>query len=170
MKTPFPAAALAALAALLVATVATPLTAQKKGDLLPASATGASAASGDVITQMSGDDVQRLLRDMGFSPQPLEGRDNAWAIEVSGRRALVMLSQSRQNIGLWSYVRGEGRVTMDKVNEWNKTKRFSRAYLDSDGDPNVEWDIDLEGGVSMGAVREGIRTFGIVVEAFKSYF
>lgn len=167
MKTPFPAAAVAGLAALLVAT-APPLTAQKKGDLLPAG--GASAGSGDVITQISGDDIQRLLRDMGFSPQPLEGRENAWAIEVSGRRALVMLSQSRQNIGLWSYVRGEGRVTMDKVNEWNKTKRFSRAYLDSDGDPNVEWDIDLEGGVSVGAVREGIRTFGIVVEAFKSFF
>ncbi len=171
MRTSFPAAAVAALAALLVATAATPLAAQKKGDLLPGNGGSAgSSGSADVITQMSSDDVQRLLRDMGYSPQALEGRDNAWSIEVSGRRAVVMLSSSRQNLALWSYIRGEGRVTMEKVNEWNKTKRFSRAYLDSDGDPNVEWDIDLEGGVSMGAVREGIRTFGIVVEAFKAFF
>ena len=59
---------------------------------------------------------------------------------------------------------------MEKVNQWNNEKRFSRAYLDRDGDANVEWDIDLEGGVTVEAVREGIRTFQTVVQAFKGFF
>lgn len=148
-----PVAALAT--ALVFASTAAPLAAQ--------------AAGGDVITQISAEGVQSLLRDMGFSPQPLEDRENAWTIELKDRRVLVMLASSGQNIALWSYVTGDN-VTLDKVNEWNRTKRFSRAYVDSDGDPNVEWDIDLEGGVSLGAVREGIRTFGLVIDEFKGFF
>lgn len=154
-------AAAAALSVLWSLSAAVPSAAQKKG--LPA------GDGGTIVTQMSADDVTGLLRDMGFDPQPLEERDNAWTIELSGRRALVMLASSGQNLALWSYVTGN-KVTMEKVNEWNKTKRFSRAYLDSDGDPNVEWDIDLEGGVSLGAVREGIRTFGLVIDQFKEFF
>ncbi len=129
----------------------------------------AQAATGDVITQISADDLLSLLREMGYSPQPVEDRENAWTIELKDRRVLVMLASTGQNIALWSYVTGDN-VTLDKINEWNRTKRFSRAYLDSDGDPNVEWDIDLEGGGSRGAVREGIRTFGVVLGEFKAFF
>jgi hypothetical protein len=77
---------------------------------------------------------------------------------------LVRIGSNGQNLLLWTYVQGG---SLDKVNQWNKEKRFSRAYLDGDGDANVEWDIDLEGGVTMGAVREGIRTFQTVVQIFK---
>jgi len=129
----------------------------------------AQAAAADVITEMSADDLLSLLREMGFSPQPLEDRENAWTIELKDRRVLVMLASTGQNVALWSYVTGDN-VTLEKVNEWNRTKRFSRAYLDNDGDPNVEWDIDLEGGASRGAVREGIRTFGVVIDEFKAFF
>ena len=160
MRTRFAVSA-ATLTVLALASAVTPLVGQKKG--------AATAVGGDIISQMSASDVTSLLRDMGYDPQGLEGRDNAWTIELSGRRAVVMLSSSGQNLALWSYVTGS-KVTLEKINEWNKTKRFSRAYLDSDGDPNVEWDIDLEGGVSLGAVREGIRTFGLVIDAFKDFF
>lgn len=155
---------LAPMAAVMLVLSTTALAAQKKGELV------AAASSGDIITQMSGNEVQGLLRELGYSPRPLENRDNAWAIELNGQRTIVFLSSSGKNLQLWSYVVGGGKVTLEKVNEWNKTKRFSRAYLDSDGDPNVEYDIDLEGGVSTGAVREGIRTFGIVITAFKDFF
>jgi hypothetical protein len=33
------------------------------------------------------------------------------------------------------------------VNEWNRTKRYSRSYLDEEGDPFLELDLDLAGGV-----------------------
>jgi hypothetical protein len=78
----------------------------------------------------------------------------------------VRVGKDGKNLLLWSYVQGG---SLDRVNQWNKEKRFSRAYLDGDGDANVEWDIDLEGGVTMEAVREGIRTFNAVVQMFKSY-
>jgi Putative bacterial sensory transduction regulator len=40
-------------------------------------------------------------------------------------------------------------VTLEQINEWNRTQRFARAFLDKDNDPIVEMDIDLDdGGVS----------------------
>lgn len=156
---------LAAIAALLVAGTATSAAAQKKGQLT--SGTGASAGgSGEVITSMSVSDLRSLLSDMGYEPQSLEGRDNAWAVRMADRPVLITVGGDGKNLLLWSYVQGG---SINKVNEWNKQKRFSRAYLDGDGDANVEWDIDLEGGVTMDAVREGIRTFQAVVQVFTEF-
>ena len=39
-------------------------------------------------------------------------------------------------------------VTLATANEWNKTKRYSRTYLNEDGNPCLELDLDLVGGVS----------------------
>lgn len=38
------------------------------------------------------------------------------------------------------------RITLDQINDWNKSQRFGRAYLDKDGDPILEMDVDLDDG------------------------
>jgi len=157
--------ALAALAALALA--ASPAAAQKKGQASTATGSGStSRSSGEVITTISVGDLRSLLSDMGYEPRTLEGQDNAWAVQMGDRPVLIRIGGEGKNLLLWSYVQGG---SINKVNEWNKEKRFSRAYLDGDGDANVEWDIDLEGGVTVDAVREGIRTFQAVVQVFKDY-
>ena len=35
-------------------------------------------------------------------------------------------------------------VSLDKLNKWNKDKRFARAYKDDEGDPVLEMDVDLD--------------------------
>jgi hypothetical protein len=158
------APALAGVAALLW-TAAAPVAAQKKGQSSTAAASTASGG-GEVVTSISVGDLRSLLSDMGYEPRSLEGRDNAWAVTMAERPVLITLGTDGKNLLLWSYVQGG---SLDKVNAWNKEKRFSRAYLDTDGDANVEWDIDLEGGVTLSAVREGVRTFQAVVSVFKGY-
>jgi hypothetical protein len=38
---------------------------------------------------------------------------------------------------------------IERINEWNRGKRFGRAYLDKEADPILEMDVDLDdGGVS----------------------
>lgn len=54
------------------------------------------------------------------------------------------------------------------INEWNRTKRFSRAYIDQEGDPILESDIDLEGGVTEAAIVTWIETFAISLKAFNN--
>lgn len=37
---------------------------------------------------------------------------------------------------------------LSKVNDWNRERRYGRAYLDDEGDPIVEMDVNVEFGVS----------------------
>ena len=37
-------------------------------------------------------------------------------------------------------------VALDQINQWNRSERFGRAYLDKDNDPILEMDVDLDGG------------------------
>lgn len=54
------------------------------------------------------------------------------------------------------------------INEWNRTKRFSRSYIDREGDPILESDIDLEGGITEQAIVTWIQTFAISLKAFNA--
>jgi hypothetical protein len=38
------------------------------------------------------------------------------------------------------------KATVESINQWNQKKRFSRAYIDSEGDPAIEFDINLDKG------------------------
>ncbi|MDR1360479.1 MAG: YbjN domain-containing protein [Deltaproteobacteria bacterium] len=35
------------------------------------------------------------------------------------------------------------KPSWDKINEWNRDKRFGKAFLDTDGDPRIEMDFPL---------------------------
>lgn len=59
--------------------------------------------------------------------------------------------------------------TLEKLNEWNRGKRYARAYLDRQGDPRVEVDLDLEGGVTDGAIKELFRTNSAVLAQFTKH-
>jgi len=58
------------------------------------------------------------------------------------------------------------KPTCGKINRWNQTMRYSSAYLDNEQDPMVQSDLNLEGGVSSGTIREFIETFRVTVAAF----
>lgn len=42
----------------------------------------------------------------------------------------------------------ELKPTVDAINDWNRNKRFGNAYLDSDLDAVIEYDVNLEFGVT----------------------
>lgn len=61
-------------------------------------------------------------------------------------------------------------VSLFQVNEWNKSKRFSRAYIDKDGDPALEFDIDLDdGGMSQSLFIDNIQFWELQVGNFKKH-
>ncbi|MDR2613286.1 MAG: YbjN domain-containing protein [Deltaproteobacteria bacterium] len=43
------------------------------------------------------------------------------------------------------------------ASERNKSFRLSRVYLDQSGDPALELDLDMEGGVSEARIRDFIK-------------
>src|SRR5690606_21764699 len=62
----------------------------------------------------------------------------------------------------------DGAVTPEAINEWNRTKRFGKAYLDEDGDPWVEMNVNLAFGVTRQNLDDTFDWWRIVVEEFQT--
>ena len=56
-------------------------------------------------------------------------------------------------------------VTLDRLNQWNKEKRFARAYKDDAGDPVLEMDVDLD---FQGIPRENVAPLFDKLRKFSS--
>lgn len=61
------------------------------------------------------------------------------------------------------------KVDAKKINEWNRDKRFGKAYLDKDGDAVVEWDVNLEHGVSSDNMDANIGVWQLIMGQYSEY-
>ncbi len=61
------------------------------------------------------------------------------------------------------------KPTLDSVNAWNRTKRFGRAYVDADLDAVIEYDINLEHGVSRENLSAAFGVWSLVLGEFAGY-
>jgi hypothetical protein len=66
----------------------------------------------------------------------------------------------------WSKV----KASVEEMNEWNKTKRFSRGYIDKEGDPVIEFDLDLDdGGMSDALFIDNVEYWELQLGNFKKH-
>lgn len=60
--------------------------------------------------------------------------------------------------------------TLEQLNEWNKTKRFAKAYRDNEGDPVIEMDIDMDfSGIPQQNFVEYIRTWHSLMNQYNDW-
>lgn len=61
-------------------------------------------------------------------------------------------------------------VPLERINEWNRTQRFGRAYLDKEGDPILEMDLDLDdGGLSAALFVDNLEFWDAVIGKFERH-
>ncbi|MFT5680132.1 MAG: hypothetical protein ACI8RZ_001037 [Myxococcota bacterium] len=144
---------------------------------LSASSSIASTTSqGTIYTSMTGDETAAFLEGEGLTLTRKTAEDGRpiHVFELNGVRTSLYhysCSTSGECKALQIYIglSMTNKPSQEKINEWNRGKRFARAYLDSVGDPCLEIDLDLEGGVSAGAVKELIRTSRISSQVFMEH-
>ena len=74
---------------------------------------------------------------------------------------------SPKNHVLMAHARFSGfSFELKALNEWNRTRRFSRVYLDKDRDVVLEAEIDLEPGLRPKVIQSWIKNFGLVLNLF----
>ncbi|MFD2237352.1 YbjN domain-containing protein [Aureimonas populi] len=59
-------------------------------------------------------------------------------------------------------------LTVEQVNAWNRDKRFGRAYLDTEGEPVLEMDVNLKGSVSAENFEDTVDWWRVVMADFTS--
>lgn len=111
-----------------------------------------------VISSLTREQIREVLQTNGFGSELIDGKDNILRIIISGMRGSLIIGQaSLQFYAAASKVGSEDQM-LRAVNLWNLEKRFSRSYVDRDGDPVLELDLDLHGGVTYERVEDFLTT------------
>jgi hypothetical protein len=59
---------------------------------------------------------------------------------------------------------------LERINAWNRAQRFGRAYLDDEGDPILEMDVDLDdGGLSRLLFIDNVEFWTSVLTRFEDH-
>lgn len=132
--------------------------------LVPISAFSQVTEDATVIRSASSTLIEKLLEAAELDHSPI--KHNVYSFKVRGYKAIVFVKDD--DIQLYAGFSGK-KVSLNRINDWNKGKRFSRAYLDDDGDAVLEADLDFEGGVTAETIIRFFGLFAQSVEAFSDH-
>ncbi|MDR1036571.1 MAG: YbjN domain-containing protein [Deltaproteobacteria bacterium] len=130
--------------------------------LLPACSQSASPSSERrVCSALTGIDAARLIKIMRSMDLEAEEAtyDGSAAVRwnLHGSRSTILVLSEGESLQFYVALIGSG-ATRDFVHDWNKSWRYSRSYLDGDGDPVLELDLDLAGGVCEERLKDWLTT------------
>ena len=123
------------------------------------------AAEPRIVDSVTPQQVVKYLAECDFSGATID-KDGDVIVKMHNVSVLLLVTSTKHTVIQFKCAMADTKATLRVVNEWNRKKRFTKAYLDDDGDPTLEMDLDLEGGVTEGRVRDGIKTFAISVRNF----
>ena len=130
-----------------------------------ASASVANAQESQIVETITSEQMRSLFHDQGFSNVEIDSDDDL-IVRMQGYGILVFVrGNNYSNIQYRFSVAGTS-TTMRDVNDWNRSKKFTKAYLDNDGDPVLEMDVDLDGGVTWKRIEDSILTYNQSLVAF----
>lgn len=111
-------------------------------------------------------ELVQIFKDDGYSNIDLFQK-GAISVEIDGKTYVLINHKDGDLQGYYS-IRGAD-ISYGDINEWNRTKRLSRAYLDSDGDSVIESDLLSDGGLTKRRVTEFFKVFRISVGKFRTF-
>lgn len=127
------------------------------------------SATKKIITTIKLEDVEEVLRRSNI----LYRRESASALrfDVNTYKLLVILLCKDSPRGCPSaiMVASFQLATLPSpnlVNEWNRTKAGTRAYLGNDGSVTLESDIVAEGGITTENLTYRVAMFAVAVDSF----
>lgn len=128
--------------------------------LLLAAITVATSAynKSEVLSSITQNQLVEVLQTNGFGYELIEGNDKVLRVIISGMKATVLISESSLQYYAAASKVGTPEQMLQAVNQWNVEKRFSRSYVDRDGDPVLELDLDMNGGVTYQRLEDFLAT------------
>jgi Putative bacterial sensory transduction regulator len=60
-------------------------------------------------------------------------------------------------------------MSAESVNSWNRNKRFGKVYLDDEQDPAMEWDVNLDFGVTPKNLLDSVDWWVLTMGNFEEY-
>ncbi|HMP60908.1 MAG TPA: YbjN domain-containing protein [Gemmatales bacterium] len=123
------------------------------------------AEDDDIVTKMSARRLERILNSFNDVKNLREVKDDAYSFEVDGLKILLFNSgQTMQVAAIF-----DGRATLERLNQWNLSKKFTRALRNSDHKPVLDSALELTGGVTELNVKEWLKTYVYMLKEFRKF-
>ena len=147
------------------------------GVMLLAAASAAPASQPEMVRAQDPQTIVSALQRHGYSAQLSVDKvgDPMITSGVSGTKFQIFFYNctDHQQCATVQFHAGYDLKTplgLDRLNEWNRTKRFARAFLDKENDPILEMDVDLDdGGMSQALFIDNIEFWDTLVADFEKH-
>lgn len=134
----------------------------------------APSSAQTVVDGNSVDDILTIAKVYGTAE--LETRDNGDP-KISGRidgipyTLYFMNCTDRTDCEDIQFYTGliDIKPDLETINAWNRDKRFGRAYLDSDLDAVIEWDVNLEHGITLENMDAAYSLWWLLIDQYATY-
>jgi hypothetical protein len=125
----------------------------------------AGAVTAQLYKKIERRDLLKILSSEGYTATEAESERNViWTL--NGYKTLLLIAENMESIQFYVAF-SDSKATLNRVNTWNKEKKYSRSYLDNDGDPVLELDLDLAGGVTRERIVDFLLTCRVSLSAWK---
>lgn len=115
-----------------------------------------SLAAKTLPAEYSDKELVKVLEDDGYRNVEITS-ERVLKIKVDGQEYALLVYEDNDlqlYYGLTGYT-----ISFEAMNEWNKTRRLSRAYLDDDNDPILETDLLANAGMTPKQITEWVSVF-----------
>lgn len=145
--------------------------------LLAAATFSAAPAHAELVSAKDPSAIKAIVESRGW-PATLVSKAGADPYIESNRDGvkfliLFMNCDEGKNCKTLQYYMGFSDakdLSLDRLNSWNRDKRFARAYRDEEGDPVLEMDIDLDfAGIPRENIGETLNTWSSLMDAFREF-
>ena len=134
--------------------------------LLAALLASQAVADTELRKRFTDDELVEILKQDGYGAVGIL-KPGIVRVKINGRSYLLLNNNDGDLQTV--YIIGGVELTSDDINEWNRGKRLSRAYLDDDNDPVLESDLLANAGMTPEHVTEFFRVFVGSVDAFRDF-
>jgi hypothetical protein len=128
-----------------------------------------------VVTSLTPEEMEAILRAAGYRYERLQGTGKlvAFSLSMGNFLAALVLDDCRggrcESLYLAVPFGMRNPPSLERINAWNREKRFSRAYLMDDGDPVLESNLSLTGGVTRETIVSFLKTFEVSLSEFATW-
>jgi len=122
------------------------------------------------------DDVAAWLKGQGQDAKIIDDGNGHKIVSgtVSGVKfGVYMFDCNGAKCGSIQFAAGwpaNGKIPVTRVNDWNRTKRWGRAYLDTSNGIWLESDVDLTPGGTYELLNDYYATWKKTIDGFKEFF
>ena len=120
------------------------------------------------------DEILNLAR--GYGSATLEAQSNgdpkiAGKVEGGTYQVFFMNCTNNTNCEDLNFYAGfaDNKPTLEVINAWNRDKRFGKAYLDSDLDAVIEFDLNLVHGVTRENLDAAFSLWTLILDQYTTY-